>query len=542
MKKLYTLLVSAMVAASAFAGIPTDKQQICTGFKPGAEMKLKAAFNELQTPNFATQTPAGMQRAVQDGQGNEWSMLMRPMGALVDNFGFEGDPTFDDFPMYLMIMATESETSFFPAYLNWPCKAMINDDCYTGNDLDWDKAATIYGSKEEAQKMATVNEVRAAQNNYIFALGGFYYQACIIPAAYTSTVTYNGTENLYFKACTISNGQISLDGSYIEWTSFDPDFNEIETTFNWVVGPTASQDHGSITGTGTKATYVLTGIPTILGMSDLTMEGLQEVHVFDTGLCDYDSEFGMSYEKEFTPVQRFFVVWCDPTMSYMVEDKEGNTLYGWNDEYTNGDLTKMRIWVVNPEYNHAYFQGAFFAPAGTSELKGIWSMPKPDFTVENHAIAAWNSVPEAYKMVPWGYNYGISDQDGIKGVWGGYGAAPGEELSFVGFGDKEYGFNFKFSVDGWDGHTISGYCATPLIYHLDSSNWNQMTQVAAIAGADANVITGDSGVDAVEDASPVVATEYYNLQGVRVAAPQQGIFIQRNIKANGSVSTVKVAK
>lgn len=47
------------------------------------------------------------------------------------------------------------------------------------------------------------------------------------------------------------------------------------------------------------------------------------------------------------------------------------------------------------------------------------------------------------------------------------------------------------------------------------------------------------GNDAVE----TVESEYYNLQGQKlVAAPQNGIFIQKNIKADGSVQNVKVVK
>lgn len=56
---------------------------------------------------------------------------------------------------------------------------------------------------------------------------------------------------------------------------------------------------------------------------------------------------------------------------------------------------------------------------------------------------------------------------------------------------------------------------------------------------------GDPGaVEGVEaDNSPVVATEYYNFQGQKLAeAPESGLYIVKNVKANGSVAVSKVAK
>lgn len=54
-------------------------------------------------------------------------------------------------------------------------------------------------------------------------------------------------------------------------------------------------------------------------------------------------------------------------------------------------------------------------------------------------------------------------------------------------------------------------------------------------------VSGIDGVDA--DASEVVATEYYDLQGRALqAAPESGLFLKKEIRENGKVSTVKVVK
>lgn len=59
-----------------------------------------------------------------------------------------------------------------------------------------------------------------------------------------------------------------------------------------------------------------------------------------------------------------------------------------------------------------------------------------------------------------------------------------------------------------------------------------------------NITHAAAGVDNVaKDNVEVVAVEYYNIQGQKLnAAPENGIFIQKNIKADGSINNVKVVK
>jgi hypothetical protein len=46
-----------------------------------------------------------------------------------------------------------------------------------------------------------------------------------------------------------------------------------------------------------------------------------------------------------------------------------------------------------------------------------------------------------------------------------------------------------------------------------------------------------------ESSSPVVSTEYYNIQGMRLnEVPQKGLYIERNIKADGSSKVSKIVK
>ncbi len=61
----------------------------------------------------------------------------------------------------------------------------------------------------------------------------------------------------------------------------------------------------------------------------------------------------------------------------------------------------------------------------------------------------------------------------------------------------------------------------------------------------ATASTGEAGIDnvAADSNAEVVATEYYNIQGQKLnTVPETGIFVKKNIKADGSVKAVKVVK
>ncbi|MDE6340818.1 MAG: hypothetical protein K2K93_00730, partial [Muribaculaceae bacterium] len=51
-----------------------------------------------------------------------------------------------------------------------------------------------------------------------------------------------------------------------------------------------------------------------------------------------------------------------------------------------------------------------------------------------------------------------------------------------------------------------------------------------------------AGVEAIGGNGSVVAVEYYDLRGVRIPAPADGISIRRIVMSDGSVQTDKVIK
>ena len=87
----------------------------------------------------------------------------------------------------------------------------------------------------------------------------------------------------------------------------------------------------------------------------------------------------------------------------------------------------------------------------------------------------------------------------------------------------------------------SQYADDPLMkaYIDDFRVYNYALSAEEIAAVMTDIASGIRDISASNSASPVVATEYYSLSGARLAAPQQGLFIQLDRHANGSTTVTK---
>lgn len=70
------------------------------------------------------------------------------------------------------------------------------------------------------------------------------------------------------------------------------------------------------------------------------------------------------------------------------------------------------------------------------------------------------------------------------------------------------------------------------------------TSWVSLASSQPFTTKGTTGIEDIEeDAGDIVATEYYDLQGRRVASePQPGIYLRRDRRADGTVTTIRVAR
>lgn len=559
MKKIFTLLVGACVAASAMA-FPVKQVVSTKNNALDPNIAAQMYFQGNMKAITAQDAPDGMFRAMESGTGQSWAMMFRLLGGAGETFGLseqQGSPilTLEDFPFYAVLFSSQNFSTgkdYFPSYMLWPAACAYDNDVWTKAELDKNKAIAKYGSLEAALAPEPIETV-VTRESRIPVLAGFYSATCILQSDLLGAkVKWNDVEYAT-KPCTVGAQQISFDGSYVNWKDYDPEFSEAAIDFNWILG--TSNGQGVVSGATVSAIYSLSGNPVILGFSDLYLN-FDEVHAFNCGLVDIDSEYGVVYFKEFEPVKRYYLTWCDETVSYM-GTSNGQDIFAWMPTFNGQEvLEKGLLQNIAPvarsteDYQMNFLSAALFVPANSNGFNGIYKMPVPSYTTKieggQEVIAEWNSVPTPYELAPAYYGTALCDQDGFKCWWNGYKIFPMEELSLIGAGDENYGFNFKFSADGWNGHIISGYSTEPIILHDDANNWNSMSRIPSTSASNYNVIDkafDDAGVEEVISNAPVVSTQYFNLQGQRLnAAPQQGIFIQREIKADGTVKTAKIAK
>ncbi len=511
------------------------------------------------TTNMTSALPAsdlnGPQRSMQDGQGVEWNVMFSVLGTCVDQLHItdrEGHLyTFEEFPFYLTSMATiKSGNACKVQYIFlWPCRAYYDADCVTEDGIDWEKAAQKFGSLEAAKAPGSIEETREYMSNQFPVLDGIYGIPSIIQNDVIGlTVTWNGSTNLSLKPCTVtSDGRISTDGSFVLWEEFEPDFGDSTIDFDIKLGTPSASNPGQVTGS-TSAQYVLRGTPTMLGFTPLNLN-FDEVHVFDCGIMDssLSNPFSWVYTEFGEPVHRYYVAWVDSSLSFM-GSSDGNALdiFAWDYDYIKDAVNLQEMAPIARRVEvpvMSYFLAALYAEEG-KPLEGKWTMPEPKLVLDDRGyISSWDSAPTAGQLVPC-LNYSVGGQDGFFGTWNSWYVYPEVDLSFIGIGDKNLGFNFRFGCDGWGTNEISGYYAGKYYFHPEIEDWNKMEERSCVGNVDANVLAPESNaVEVVESNAPVVSTQYFNLQGQRLnVAPQQGIFIQREIKADGTVKATKIAK
>lgn len=564
MKKIYALLAGAFVAVSAaatpFAAGPVSAK--LTKMPAAEPMQFTQAPVMTISPN---QAPDGVQRVIKDGRGNEWNMMIRNFMTCVDAFGMKNQQTgvpytFEDFPFHLVLIAAQpSQNTVYQLYTIWPCVAYCDPECYTedDSDIDWEKAATTFGSKEAAQAPCSIEQFRECafwkqgESPIIPVLDGLYGIPSVVPVQ-GSAVIDGDSQSFSYKACTLdaNTSQLGMQGgSYFLWDSYDPDYHEVSMNFNLAIGEADAQT-GLVTTASRTEVFALSGDPVILGFIPLVYE-IGELHIFNCGLTDIDTDYGMAYLHEYDAVNRYYLTWCHPSMSYMGVNQQ-QEVNAWDADRLSGGvlhgIQPIALTSSTGEYEFTFFRTALFAPAGEAGLEnltGKWTMPKPNYVANSRGeIDDWLSHPTPYELVPGYYDFGACDQDGFLGIIQGYSVYPEVELSFVGYGDKEEGFTFRYSSEGWRDNYILGSMTGEAYYHSDPGNFDTISMIPTIGNGDTNVLnTEGNSVEAVESNAPVVNTQYFNLQGQRMnVAPAHGIFIQRDIKADGTVKTMKVAR
>lgn len=161
----------------------------------------------------------------------------------------------------------------------------------------------------------------------------------------------------------------------------------------------------------------------------------------------------------------------------------------------------------------------------TSNTKGILDFINDPAGEENPKTASFPTLPSNVR--PEGFD---SDGDGIPDAW--------ETANGLNPDDASDGKLFTLDSKGWyDNFEV--YLSSLVEHIMKAGNADAISSVDEYYPA---YTAPTSAIDEITVSGEVERIEYYNLQGIRLAEPVQGINIRRTVYRNGDVVTDKVLK
>lgn len=567
MKKFYAFMAASLVAGTAMAVSP----KVTQGMKTAAFDYSKAPLVEQAHQNVMTNPDVTYQlKSSKVDVNTDWlvrvALNQRTFVDLVS-----ADYTFEEAPYYWYTMSFSNQTQT-PSIAVYdyiiPCLAVLEHDedeswwVGTGDDqiFDWDKAAQEYGSKEAAMAPAPFSVICEKMSQYYMGVIGYGYLAPYACWSY-NTSTWNGTQSYFLRPAVRTSSGWNYDNAgklYLE--SADDETGDIKCHFYAPIGTRvqSGSDYvfGQLVGTLEDDVVETTALFTGFGISKMNVG---EVHIFNMGAATEDYEFTYNngttskkysfgnifdFETGYVPSNMYFVAWCDPALTFEGQYGEAslpNVPKGSSSDITIDQVNWFKATVLLAENDDPANQN----PEGTAYLKG-YSCDKDGFLT---TPVAPGFVFSAYYLRACPDSQPLAGEFGALGQWYEEVTPPYYETdkqgnvtnyTKMGFGDKAAGFNGYLICD--NGALVEYTFTDKIYYHYEVDNYvKAVKEIDAVGTADANVTTGVKNI-AVSDAE-TVATQYYNFQGMRLnEAPRHGIYIVREIKADGSVVSKKVAK
>ncbi len=572
MKKIYALFAAALVAGTAFAAHPGLRSgNVSVKAAPFASEKVAAVHDQLAKGEIG-QTMTLAPAKAQNNSGTTWTVKINVNASRWCDLLQYSDgtkPTFEELPMYWVTFYTyDDATSVSRVYFDYcmPAKAVFehyDDDEYwtSEGDFNWDLATETYGSLEAAEEMVDATEFTeySSENNlaaYLFPYGYIPSFCGLFNMNLFSSnphyCTYKGTSSLYLRPGTYNSSTSSItttNAAYISWQAYDEETNEIEATFyaplGTVVTSSGTPSFGTLKGTLSET---IEGDAAVFGFSQKPLE-IGEVHLFNLGEANEDLYIG-SYEsaeytlgdlyEDYEPANMYYVAFCSPTLTYNIEE-------------TTLPKTPSATSETTSDTYYYYSQHLTLAPTSDPENTYPEGLAKEEWWTYDSAGFMTNTLKPNVSF-PAYYATSCADSAIAASLLGGVGALYGWTMvayygsdstpyPTYGFGDANYGFNASFQTNL--GQLVWFTYKGDIQYHYDADDYRVAKTISAVGSADANAISDYVGVKTVATASDaeVVATQYYNFQGIRLnGAPEKGIYIVRNLKADGTVETLKVAK
>lgn len=554
MKKIFTFLMATMVAAVGFA-VPAQKVNLAENAK--VQMAQKNLYESIKSGKIGNDV---VTCSSVDKNGETWDVyfqnVMEAPGLFV------GDYTMETFPAHVVVcgVVNNDQSQYYNIAILWPAYAAeFLSASADGMSYDIDAAKAKYGdnwnkivsfsdiydvcSNNEALTQECIDGDKVVFNQWANGFG--YLFPAFIQTSYWLDMpsTYNGDETYY-----------TLAGTSLSISNYDADTQSCDVHFKGSIGKIIvlndndpQTDEEYVSASSKKAFDIdTTGEITQLGFESVTYnlsEKIGEVHVFNSGISNYDSQWGQCYYDEYEDVTRYWLVFTTNEFSYVIEDN-GNILPA-NNCYDATTLPTEGPGVYTTDTmpsNFVFFQGALFAPADAEKPYGLWTAE--DWVIEyndNYKTELPSNVPAPYTMFAGRYTGNqASVQDGIQLLYSNFFRIPNTKIkdgTKFGIGDKEKGFNIimnDINGDVW-GFTYKG----DIYFHNDPTDYTKVEMIPAVA--DGNYDAGDlAGVESVVVdnnklavkvvGNSIVAPEgakVFNLNGVQVNAENlaNGVYI-----------------
>ncbi len=569
MKKIYALCAASLVAATAFASPKSlHNGEVAVKAAPFASEKVATVHNQIAEGLLGQDYTFAPSKA-QSSAGADWTVRInvnadRWCDVLAYSDGSK--PSFEDVPFYWVTFYTYDDASsvsrvFYDICM--PAQAYFDhadDDNWWIDDenFDWDRAAEEYGSLEAAQAIVDVEQFTSylADNNevlYLYPYGyipGYYglFNMTLFSTSNPSYCTYKGTTNLYLRPMTVSgNSYVTSGAAYLGWTGYDADTMDIEAELYAPLGTVGdSGTFGTLKGTISET---IEGSAAVFGFTPAVLD-LGEVHIFNLGAADEDAYIGTYNNSDYTfgdlfenfePANLYEYAFCSKTTTFGTIEETTLPTKAFATEETTQDTYYYFLAKVlldsNSDPENVYPEGI--------AVDEFWSYDNSGFLTTTIKPGVAFSGYRTSKCADSTIASALLGSSGVLYAWGAYPyPGDGESIPYPTYaaGDKTVGFNGKFQTSL--GSTVTYSYTGDIQYHYDADDYRVVKTIPAIGNADANVIGDTNSVKTVLGSNAdVVSTQYFNLQGIRLnGAPEKGIYIVRNLKADGSIETVKVAK
>lgn len=575
MKKIYPFLIGTMVAATSFAAVPMQNQRLENAtISPMSIQRLQEVKQNIMTKSFDNVKNDGPMRIVTNQDGKEWSLMIAIAGPLQLITVDDQLTTLKDFPFYEAVISTQDAsqggTNFIPMEATWPAKVMFSENEKIWNrdaegrliDLNETEVLKEFATMDEALAPVTYEEFAAKfEDNAImlYMLDGIYYQPQLLPSYQMGeNVAMNWNGNKYFPMVGTldqATGKFDLsNATNFKWTKFDMELSDVDIELiapyaTYTTAANGAIQLGSKAGT---ASAILSGEATTLGFADVSFDALGEVHIFNEGRITYGtSPQSWSYSTAFDPMNLYFLCFCSEGYGYMATDQNGNQVQNFTENTlpkgNNGTFGVPGYRFEGSDGSLTFFKAGLWAPENSETPYGLWSMTESQYetSADGKQITKYLTPVTPYNLVQ-ALNCSAGTNEGFSGAYQGYSLAAEPKNSWIGIGDKDFGFNFKFAATMTNGYYIKGYSKEDIFYHPTPNKWvSDIQALPAVGNQDFNALEqgNSSSIDSTVSDAPVVSTSYYNFQGQRLASePQEGLYIVRSVKADGTVVAKKVAK